>query len=116
MAAAVDRRERMDRHRDELARQLEGAKAAQTRASDRARQAREDRGALEAEESGLGEARAAARSALEAVQAEWETARGEQSRLEVRDTRLRGELERLDDRIAGLERTADSLSTRKSGR
>ena len=112
VAAAVDRRERMDRHRDELARQLEGAKAAQVRAADRAEQARDDRSALEAEEAGLGEARAAARSALESVQAEWETARGEQSRLEVRDTRLRGELERLGDRIAGLERTAGSLAAR----
>ncbi len=112
VAAAVDRRERMDRHRDELARQLEGARVAQTRATQRAEQAREDRGALHAEESGLGEARAEARASLEAVQAEWEAARGEQSRLEVRDTRLRGELERLDDRIGGLERTAGSLDAR----
>jgi chromosome segregation protein len=112
VAAAVDRRERMDRHRDELARQLEGARAAQTRATERAAQAREDRDALVAEESGLGEARREARAALETVQSEWEAARGEQSRLEVRDTRLRGELERLDDRIGGLERTSGSLSAR----
>jgi len=112
VAAAIDRRERMDRHRDEVARQLEGARAAQARASERAEQAREDRDALQGEESGLGEARSAARAALERVQAEWETARGEQSRLEVQDTRLRGELERLDDRIGGLERTAGSLASR----
>ncbi|MDT8367814.1 MAG: chromosome segregation protein SMC [Longimicrobiales bacterium] len=112
VAAAADRHERMDRHRDEVARQLEGARAAQMRAAERAEEAREDRTALAAEEAGLGEARREARTALERVQGEWEAARGEESRLEVQDTRLRGEVERLDERLAALERTAASLQAR----
>jgi len=111
-AASVDRRERMDRHRDELSRQLEGTKAARARALERAQEAREDRSAIMAEESGLGEARRDARASLEKVQVEWEAARGEQSQLEVRDTRLRGELDRLRDRISGFEQTRANAEAR----
>jgi chromosome segregation protein len=112
VAAATDRRDRMDRHRDDVARQLEGTRASQSRASERARQALEDREALRAEESGLGDARTAAREALEAVQEEWEAARGEQSRLEVRQTRLQGELSRLEERISALDQARMSASSR----
>ncbi|HSG48024.1 MAG TPA: hypothetical protein VLA43_09450, partial [Longimicrobiales bacterium] len=112
VAEATDRKDRMDRHRDELARQVEGTRASQTRASERARQAQEDREALRAEESGLGEARARARAALETVQEEWEAARGEQSRLEVQQTRLQGELTRLTERLSALEQTRKGTEAR----
>lgn len=112
VAAAVDRKERMDRHRDELARQVEGTRAAQARASERAVQATEDRTGLVAEEAGLGESRAAARAGLEQVQEAWETARAEQSRLEVQATRLQGESSRLTERLANLEQSRKSAQSR----
>lgn len=103
VAAAVDRRDRMDRHRDELARQIEGTRAAASRARERGAQAREDRAALDAEEGSLRERRDEARGRVDAVQEEWEAARGEQARLEVQLTRLQGEASRLDDRIQAME-------------
>ena len=112
VAAAVDQKDRMDRHRDELARQVEGTRAAQARASERAVQATEDRAGLVAEESGLSEARAAARAELEQVQEAWETARAEQSRLEVQATRLQGESSRLTERLANLEQSRKSAQVR----
>ena len=112
VAAATDRRERMDRHRDELARQVEGTRASQQRAQDRGRQAREDRESLEAEETGLGAARAEAREALESVQEEWEAARGRQSEMEVRQTRLQGELNRLEERLGNLDQTRKAAEAR----
>jgi chromosome segregation protein len=112
MAAATDRRERMDRHRDELARQVEGTRASRQRALDRSVQAREDREALQSEESGLAESRADARATLEAVQEEWEAARGLQSEMEVRQTRLQGELSRMEERLASLEQVRSSAAAR----
>ncbi len=103
VAAAVDRRDRMDRHRDELARQIEGTRAAAARSLDRAAQAREDRAALEAEEDGIREDRDTARARVDAVQEEWEAARAEQSRVEVQLTRLQGEAARLGERLEGME-------------
>jgi chromosome segregation protein len=103
VAAAVDRRDRMDQHRDDLARQLEGTRAAVERARERGERAREDRAALHHREEELGRARAEARTAVEAVQEEWEAARGEQARLEVQRTRLQGEASRLEERIAAMD-------------
>jgi chromosome segregation protein len=99
VAAQVDRKARMDRLRDELARQIEGTRAARTRAEERAMLAREDRSALEVEEAELREHRAEARRMLEAVQEEWEAARAEESRRAVDETRLEGELGRVRERL-----------------
>jgi chromosome segregation protein len=112
VAEATDRKARMDRHRDELARQLEGTRTNQVRAQERAAQAREDREGLNAEEAGLGDQRAQARVALETVQTEWEAARGEQSRLEVQQTRLSGELTRLNERLGSLEQARATAQAR----
>ena len=112
LAAASGRRERMDRHRDELARQVEGTRASRQRALDRSVQAREDREALHAEESGFAESRATARADLEAVQEEWEAARGRQSEMEVRQTRLQGELTRMEERLASLEQVRANAGAR----
>ncbi|MSR35916.1 MAG: chromosome segregation protein SMC [Gemmatimonadetes bacterium] len=101
VAAQVDRKARMDRHRDELSRQLEGTRAARARAEERAKISREDRKALDAEESSLREERAEARRTLEAVQEEWEAARAEESRLAVEETRVEGELGRVRERLQG---------------
>ena len=108
-AAQVDRKARTDRHRDELARQLEGTRAARARAEERAQLAREDRAALEVEETGLRDQRTAARHALEAVQEEWEATRAEESRLAVEETRVDGELGRIRERLTAA--TAARSST-----
>ncbi|UCC24424.1 MAG: chromosome segregation protein SMC [Gemmatimonadales bacterium] len=112
VAEASERKDRMDRHRDEVARQVEGTRVNQSRASERARQALEDREALRSEEAGLGETRTRARETLEVVQEEWEAARSEQSRLEVKETRLQGELTRLTERLSSLEQTGTSARDR----
>ncbi len=101
-AAQVDRKARADHHRDELARQLEGTRAARSRSLERAKTALEDRDALKEEEEGLRDRRARARETLEAVQEEWEAARNEESRLAVQVTRLQGELTRLAERLEAM--------------
>jgi chromosome segregation protein len=108
IAAQYDRKDRMDRHRDELARQLEGTRAARARALERGETAREDRGALSAEEEALHGQREKAQAALETVEEEWEAARAEESRLTVELTRLQGELGRT------RERNEDAAKARQS--
>jgi chromosome segregation protein len=108
VAAAVDRKARADRHRDELARQVEGTRAARARALERTAQAREDRQGLVAEEAKLKGRRAEARAAVETVQAEWEEARSEQARLEVQTTRLQGERSRLEERLRSVEQAREA--------
>ena len=98
IAAQVDHKVRMDRHRDELARQLEGTRAARARAEERATLAREDRQAVDAEDADLREERTESRQALQTVQEEWEEVRAEESRLAVEETRLDGELARVRER------------------
>lgn len=112
LAEQADRRGRMDRLRDELARQVEGAKSARTRAIDRAKEAREDRAVLLEQESGLQSARDEARVEVEAVQEEWETARAEEARLAVDVARLEGDLSRLDDRLESVERARQQAARR----
>ncbi len=104
MAAQVDRRARVDTHRDELARQLEGAKAAVTRAQERAQTAGEDREGLLGQEGAIRAERETARTALVGVQDEWEEARGEESRLSVTLARMEAEAERVAERLGDLAR------------
>jgi chromosome segregation protein len=99
LADQTARRGRMDRHRDDLARQVEGARSARTRALDRAREAREDRIVLLEQERAIEVERQQARAATDAVQEEWEAARAEEARLAVDVARLEGDLTRLDERI-----------------
>jgi len=100
-----DRRGRVDRLRDELARQVEGTKAARARAIERAREAREDHAVLIGQESGLQADREARRAEAEKVQEAWEVARAEEARIAVDVARLEGDVSRLDDR---LEATASA--------
>ena len=112
LAEQSDRRGRIDRLRDELARQVEGTKVARTRALERAKEAREDRTVLLEQESGLQTARDDARAAVETVQEEWETARAEEARLAVDVARLEGDLSRLDDRLESVKRARTQASGR----
>jgi chromosome segregation protein len=99
LADQTHRQGRMDRHRDDLARQLEGAKSTRTRAMERAREAREDRKVLLEQEHELEAERQQARVVLEQVQEEWEAARAEEARLAVDVTRLGGDLARVNERL-----------------
>jgi chromosome segregation protein len=102
LQAQTDQKGRMDRHRDELSRQVEGTRAARSRALERARDAREDVKVLLSEEEGIQGERTAAREALEAVQEEWETARAEDARLAVELARMEGDVTRLTERHEGV--------------
>jgi len=104
MAAQVDQRARVDTHRDELARQLEGAKAARARALERAQTAGEDREGLLGQEGAIRSEREQAREALVGVQDEWEAARVEESRLSVSLARMEAEAERVAERLGDLAR------------
>jgi chromosome segregation protein len=105
VAEQVDRKDRLDRHRDEMARQAEGTRASRGRALERSRESREDRQAILAEETSLQATRRDARETLARVQEEWESIRAEESRLTVLVTRLDGESSRLLER---LERAAQA--------
>jgi chromosome segregation protein len=112
--AQVDRRSRLDTHRDDLVRQLEGTRATRARVVERAEQAREDRATLAAEEQLVQERRSAAVAMLEAVQEEWEAAREEESRLSVHLARIEGDVGRLDQRLGDLRRERDTAVARKA--
>ncbi len=100
--AHSDRQGRVDRHREEVSRQMVGARAARGRSIERAQEAREDRAAVVREEEALAAERTAAREALASVQEEWEAARAEEARLAVEVARLEGEVARLDERLEAI--------------
>jgi chromosome segregation protein len=102
--AQVDQRVRIDTHRDELERQLEGTRAARARAAERAKTAMEDRERLLAQENGTREAREASRSDLTVVQDEWEDARGEEARLAIQLARVEEEGKQVAQRVEDLTR------------
>ena len=98
----MDQRARIDTHRDELARQLEGTKAARTRALERAEATREDREGLLAQESSTRERREVSRNELDAVQGEWDEARSEEARLSIQLARAEEEAKQVAQRIHDL--------------
>lgn len=108
-AAQVDRRSRMDTHRDELARQIEGTKAARARALERAETGREDRAALAGAAKEVSGRREEARQVLDSVEVEWEAARLEESEHQLRLARLDGEVQRSRDRNAEVARERASV-------
>jgi chromosome segregation protein len=122
VAAQNAHRGRVDRLRDELARQIEGGKAARARALQRAEVAREDRRLLLEQESGLEAERAEASTAVERVQEEWETARAEEARIAVDVARFEGDVSRVDDRLEAIslareqaDRRVDALDQEEAG-
>ncbi len=112
MEAQTHQRSRLDSHRDELARQVEGTKAARGRALSRAKEAREDRTAIIDREAEIHDERAAARSVVETVQEEWETARAEGARLAVDVARLEGDEARVRERLEGVVSARDQADRR----
>ena len=99
VAVQSDREARMQRLRDELARQIEVARDTRARAEEHFAKAQEDCSALELEEARLKEGRAEARRSLEEAQEEWEGARAEESAQAVEETRLEGEVRRVRERL-----------------
>jgi chromosome segregation ATPase len=110
--AKSDQQGRMDRLRDELSRQAEGAKVAQARAVERARDAREDREILLQQEEDLNSERAEVRKLVEVVQEEYEVARAEEARLAVDVARLEGDAMRLTERVDTIVKARTQASER----
>lgn len=110
--AQVDHRSRLDTHRDDLVRQLEGTKATRTRVMARADGAREDWTALEAEGKEVHDRWKEAARTLESVQAEWEEARQEESGLQVVTARAEGEAQRLGARLTDVLRDVEGTRSR----
>jgi chromosome segregation protein len=111
-AAQTDQQSRVDRLRDELARQMEGAKAARSGAIERAQEARDDRSVLLEQEDGLSGERATAREALEEATNEWESARVEEGRMAVDVARLEGDATRLAERLDVVVAALSQATTR----
>ena len=114
LEAQADQHVRMDRLRDELARQVDGTRAARQRAVDRAADARTERDSLLQQESGVEEERERARAALEAVQEQWEIVRADEARLAVDVARLEGDLRRLTEQLLSTTRSRKEAADRLS--
>ncbi len=112
VAAQSDHRRRVDRHREELARQMDGVLAAQTRATERARAAGEEREALDAEVAGLRTERDRARAHLESVQREWEQAHAKESEEAVELARLESDVARFRERVEHLQEVDRGIEER----
>ncbi len=106
------RRQRLAQHQDELARQLEGTRAARASAAERATDADAERARLLDEEKTLSTRLEELRSLHAAVDAEWEQARSAESEAAIRLTRLEGDFERLGDRIADAGKTVNRTRDR----
>tara|TARA_Y100000590_G_scaffold253163_1_gene284387 strand:+ start:4663 stop:8181 length:3519 start_codon:yes stop_codon:yes gene_type:complete len=114
MEARRDRRSRIDDHRDELTRQLEGAKAARARAQEGEQSAREDRETILNQEGDIQTEHKEAREILSEVQDEWEEARGEETRLSVTLAKVNAEMDRMTERIQDLIRENEVGESRLS--
>jgi chromosome segregation protein len=101
--AQSDRRVRLDRHQEELARQIEGTRAARARALERAKTTLEDREFLQEEVDRLRIEEEAARRRVAEAQAAWEAARAHESELVLEVARKEGEKDRLLERLRDLE-------------
>ena len=112
--AKSDQQGRMDRLRDELSRQAEGAKVAQARAVERAREARDDREILLQQEEGLNTERTEARELVEVIQEEYEVARAEEARLAVDIARLEGDVMRLTERVDTIVKARAQANERRT--
>jgi chromosome segregation protein len=115
LQAQTDLRGRMHRVRDDLARQVEGAKAARQRALEREKEAREFRRALLEQEAALDTERQSVRAELDAIQEEWEATRAQEARLAVEVTRLEGDAARLAERLEGVSAARARAEERVAG-
>ena len=119
--ARSDQAERSDRllRMERLVRELDGrrsaAKSALARTLEGAGEARAERETILLEESSLRDRRGEARTTLDSVQDRWEETRSTETRLTIDRTRLEGDIGRIDERQADLERLRTSLIDRIEG-
>jgi len=109
-----DRRARLDRHQEELSRQIEGAKTARDRALDRARTAREDHGVLLEEGENVRREEEIARKGMEEAQASWDETTAEESRLSLELAKKEGERGRFLERLTDLKSSLTDARSRLS--
>jgi chromosome segregation protein len=101
--AQSDHRARLDRHQEELVRQLEGTRAVRDRALERGSSAREERALMEEEAEQLRKAEGALRERVRGAQEAWEAARGEESTVALELARKEGDHSRLRERLSDVE-------------
>ncbi|NNM06744.1 MAG: AAA family ATPase, partial [Gemmatimonadetes bacterium] len=110
--AQKDRRINLDRHQEELARQIEGTRAAKARAEERQRTALEDRELLQEEVDRLREEEAFSRQEVAQARTAWEAARDRETELALEVTRKEGDLGRLIERLTDMEAASEEASER----
>ena len=110
--AQSDRRDRLRRRQGEIARQVEGTRAARDRALERAREADGEGAELRQRETEGAARLEAGRTALRAIEGEWEEARDAEAEVSIRAARLESELQRLAGRFADAEGSAKRAAAR----
>jgi len=113
--AQRDKRGRLDRHQEELARQIEGTKAARARALERAKTALEDRDLLQEEVDRLKGDEDLVRQGVAEAQEAWEEARGRESELALEVARKEGDRSRLIERLKDVETSLGDARGRFDG-
>jgi chromosome segregation protein len=101
--AQSDKRAHLDRQQEELARQVEGTRAARDRAVERGRVAVEDRAILSSEAQALRETERSLRERLASAREAWEEARGEEGKIALELARKEGDHSRLEERLSDVE-------------
>lgn len=109
-AAHTDRHRRLGRRQEELARQLAGTRAAREKAVAREREAEAEGARLVQEEGEVVVRVEERRTALVAVDAEWEQARDADSEAAIRAARLESEVERLRGRVSDVSQAMEQAA------
>jgi len=112
--AQSDKKARLDRHQEELARQVEGTRAARDRALERAQAAREDRALLLEETEAQRASEGALRERVGEAQESWEEARAHESRVALELAKKEGEHARIRERLADLEASLNDARSRSA--
>jgi chromosome segregation protein len=113
--AQADQRTRLDRHQEELARQVEGTRSARSRALERARASLEDRDLLQEEVDRLRTEEDHGRSRVVEAQKDWEEARRLESELAVEVAGKEGDRTRLTQRLRDVEGSVSEGTRRLEG-
>lgn len=112
LQAQADKRVRLDRHQEELARQVEGTRSAGARALERSKTALEDRDLLQEEVDRLRAEEESGRRRVAEAQEAWEDARARESELAVEVARKEGDRNRLLERLVEAEGSLEDSRTR----
>jgi chromosome segregation protein len=113
--AQTDRRGRLDKQQEELARQAEGTRAARDRALDRARTAAEDRDVLQDEVERLRTEEEEVREEAVRARERWEEMRSLEAELALEVARMEGDRQRLRERVEDLQASLEEARSRLGG-